>query len=296
VGPSLLPGNRLFQTGKQHQGYLLNTNDLTTPLATVPSVCTGDADGGNAYSPTLNFLFVPCGATPLTALNMNNNPPSIAWQGFEANGPPILAAGELWTTKWPDGTLFALNPATGHIDQQLSIGSTVPHFTSPSAALGLILVGTDKGVTAFDGPAGPPAPAPPPPLLPSCLAQPTHDGYWMVGSDGGVFDFGGAPFCGSEGSQVLNQPVVGIGRTLGTGYWLVARDGGIFTFGDATFHGSTGAIHLNAPIVAMAPTPTGNGYWLAAADGGIFTFGNAPFHGSTGAIHLNAPVVAMAHD
>ena len=223
VGPSLLPGNRLFQTGKQHQGYVLSTNDLTTALSTVPSVCTGDADGGNAYSPSLNFLFVPCGATPLTALNMNSNPPSIAWQNSSVNGPPILAGGELWSVKWTDGTLFAMNPATGHIDQQLGIGATLPHFTSPSAALGLILVGTDRGISAFDGPAGPPPPAPPPPPLASCTAQPTHDGYWTTGADGGVFTFGGAPFCGSEGSQVLNQPVVGIAGTRGPGYWLVAR-------------------------------------------------------------------------
>jgi polyvinyl alcohol dehydrogenase (cytochrome) len=292
VGPSLLPGNRLFQTGKQHQGYVLNTNALATPLATIPTVCTGDADGGNAYSAALNFVFVPCRSSPITAVNLTND--QIQWTNGAANGPPILAARELWSVSWNGGTLVAMNPATGHTDTTISVGQNVPNFTSPSAALGLILVPTDSGVTAFAGPSGPPPPAPPPPLPPGCGQQSDHAGYWLVARDGGIFTFGGAPFCGSTGALPLNQPVAGMAGTSGPGYWLVAADGGIFTFGDAGFHGSTGNVRLNAPVVAMAPTPSGQGYWLVAADGGIFTFGDAGFHGSTGNVRLNAPVVAMA--
>ena len=111
-------------------------------------------------------------------------------------------------------------------------------------------------------------------------------------SDGGIFNFGNLPFCGSTGAIHLNQPVVGMAATAdGGGYWTVASDGGIFAFGDAGFYGSTGAIHLNQPVVGMAATPDGQGYWLVAADGGIFAFGDAAFYGSTGAIHLNQPIV-----
>ena len=120
-------------------------------------------------------------------------------------------------------------------------------------------------------------------------------GYWLLGSDGGVFGFGAARFHGSTGGVRLNQPVVGMAATpTGGGYWLVARDGGIFAFGDAVYHGSTGAMKLNKPIVGMAATATGQGYWLVASDGGIFAFGDATFHGSTGALSLNQPVVGMA--
>ncbi len=122
-----------------------------------------------------------------------------------------------------------------------------------------------------------------------------NDGYWLVGSDGGVFTFGDAQFYGSTGAIHLNQPIVGMAATPdGKGYWLVASDGGIFSFGDAQFYGSTGAIHLNKPIVGMASTPDGKGYWLVASDGGIFSFGDAQFYGSTGAIRLNKPIVGMA--
>ncbi len=124
---------------------------------------------------------------------------------------------------------------------------------------------------------------------------PAARGYWFVGSDGGVFGFGGAQFFGSTGATRLNRPIVGMATTRsGRGYWLVASDGGVFAFGDAVFHGSTGALALKAPIVAMAATPTGAGYWLVASDGGVFAFGDATFRGSTGAITLNRPIVAMA--
>jgi hypothetical protein len=129
------------------------------------------------------------------------------------------------------------------------------------------------------------APAPPPPA----------PGYWLVGSDGGIFSYGSAPFKGSTGALKLNKPMVGMAPTSsGQGYWLVASDGGIFSFGDAAFKGSTGAVALNKPIVGMAATPTGAGYWLVASDGGIFSFGDAAFKGSTGAVALNKPIVGMA--
>jgi hypothetical protein len=120
-------------------------------------------------------------------------------------------------------------------------------------------------------------------------------GYWLVGSDGGIFTFGTAGFAGSMGGQHLDAPMVGMARTNDHGgYWTVASDGGIFSFGDAAFHGSMGGRHLNAPMVGMAPTADGGGYWTVASDGGIFSFGDAVFHGSTGAIRLVKPVVGMA--
>jgi hypothetical protein len=64
-------------------------------------------------------------------------------------------------------------------------------------------------------------------------------GYWLVASDGGIFNYGDAGFYGSTGSIQLNQPIVGMAATsAGKGYWLVASDGGIFNYGDAVFYGS----------------------------------------------------------
>jgi ribosomal protein L24E len=128
----------------------------------------------------------------------------------------------------------------------------------------------------------------------SMAPTPDGGGYWMVGSDGGVFSSGDAQFYGSTGNIRLNKPVVGMAATPdGKGYWFVASDGGIFAYGDAPFYGSRGGQPLNKPIVGMAATPDGKGYWLVASDGGIFSYGDAGFFGSTGNLHLNQPVVGM---
>ena len=54
-------------------------------------------------------------------------------------------------------------------------------------------------------------------------ASPAGLGYWLVASDGGVFNYGDAGFFGSAGSLKLNKPIVGLAPTPdGKGYWLVA--------------------------------------------------------------------------
>jgi subtilase family serine protease len=121
------------------------------------------------------------------------------------------------------------------------------------------------------------------------------DGYWEVGTDGGLFSFGDLAFYGSMGGKALNAPIVGMASAPdGGGYWLVASDGGVFAFGSAGFDGSMGGKALNAPIVGMASAPDGGGYWLVASDGGVFAFGSARFYGSMGGKPLAAPVVGMA--
>lgn len=105
-------------------------------------------------------------------------------------------------------------------------------------------------------------------------------GYWIFGSDGGVFSFGDAQFYGSlPGLNVKpNAPVVGGAVTdSGRGYWMCSSDGGIFCFGDAQFHGSMGGKPMNGECTGM--DAAGGGYWLLGRDGGVFAFG-VPFYGS----------------
>jgi hypothetical protein len=121
------------------------------------------------------------------------------------------------------------------------------------------------------------------------------NGYRLLASDGGVFDFGGQQFYGSTGGRVLNKPIVaGINTCGNAGYWFVASDGGVFSYGDAIFHGSLGATALATPVAAMAATPTGGGYYLATAGYAVYPFGDAAAHGDLRNKHLNAPLVAMA--
>ena len=44
----------------------------------------------------------------------------------------------------------------------------------------------------------------------AAMATPDGKGYWLVGSDGGVFSFGDASYYGSTGAMTLNKPIVGV--------------------------------------------------------------------------------------
>jgi hypothetical protein len=108
-------------------------------------------------------------------------------------------------------------------------------------------------------------------------------GYWMVGSDGGVFAFGTAGFKGSlPGLGVHVNNIVGVVPTSDHGgYWMVGSDGGVFAFGDAGFVGSLPGLGVKVSnIVGVVPTSTGKGYWMVGSDGGVFAFGDAGFVGS----------------
>ncbi len=139
-----------------------------------------------------------------------------------------------------------------------------------------------------------PPPAPPTPPSPAPVTSPSSNshGYWLVGTDGGIFSFGSAAFYGSMGGIALQRPVVGIVPTKDRGgYWLDASDGGVFSFGDTQFYGSIPGLglnpagsrlpnSLNAPIVGMVPSHDQGGYFMVASDGGVFAFGDAYFAGS----------------
>ncbi|MGA3145960.1 MAG: PQQ-binding-like beta-propeller repeat protein [Acidimicrobiales bacterium] len=289
--PALLANGTVFMVGKSRTAYILNQSHLGGiggQLHSTPVFCDAAADGASA---NLNgTLFVPCNDGLRAVRPTTASAPTALWKTSSgADGSAIIAGGLVWSIAsgmaGTEGEMYALNPATGAVEQRFDVCCTQSDFASPSAADGLILAPSNNNVHAFMGPGGLPGPPSPPPT-------PAYD---LVASDGGLFAFGGAGFFGSTGSLALNQPVVGMAAARDSkGYWLVASDGGVFAFGDAGFYGSTGNIQLNKPIVGMAATPDGKGYWLVASDGGVFSFGDANFYGSTGSLVLNQHVVGMA--
>jgi hypothetical protein len=131
----------------------------------------------------------------------------------------------------------------------------------------------------------------------AAASTPSGEGYYLVGSDGGVFTFGDASFHGSTGAIVLNEPVVAIAPDPDdVGYWLIAADGGVFAY-EAAFRGSVPGVlapgtELNAPVVGGIPF--GDGYLMVASDGGAFTFSDQPFLGSLGSFDTPEPIVDIA--
>ena len=153
-GVTVLSRNLVFAVGKTDVGYLLNSSNLGL-VATISGVCGGDPDGGNAYNAASNTLFVPCRNGTIQPVDLTTRMVKPAIGGV--NGPPILVNGRLWAVSYPGSSLYQIDPATGAKLQTLSTGSSVPTLASPSAADGLVLIGTSNGVTAFAGPGGPPA-------------------------------------------------------------------------------------------------------------------------------------------
>jgi len=108
-------------------------------------------------------------------------------------------------------------------------------------------------------------------------------GYTILGTDGGIFAFGGAQFYGSLPAIGLipDAPLSNLTHT-GTeqGYYMMGLDGGVFCFGDAQFLGSLPGLGINNQTIDLEAVPGGQGYYLLGPDGGVFAFGTAEFHGS----------------
>ena len=130
----------------------------------------------------------------------------------------------------------------------------------------------DKGVAAATGK-----------FVGDIALTPTGQGYWLVGSDGGVFSYGDAKFQGSRAGQPMNKPMAGIAADpYGGGYWLVGEDGGVFTYGEGMlFLGSHPQYPdpLPSPVIDIEATANGGGYWLVTRQGEVYAFGNAGYHG-----------------
>jgi polyvinyl alcohol dehydrogenase (cytochrome) len=153
--PVLLPNGNLFAVGKTDVGYVLRQSDLSL-VAKIPGICGSDPDGGPAYDVATGTMFVPCRGGGIqqvdlgTAAGAGGTAPQVGPRLQEANSSPILVGQRLWALQYPDGTLSEFNARTDARLQSVSIGTTVPIFSSPVAALGLMLVGSDTGVTAFE--------------------------------------------------------------------------------------------------------------------------------------------------
>jgi hypothetical protein len=123
-------------------------------------------------------------------------------------------------------------------------------------------------------------------------------GYYVLGSDGGIFTYGGAPFLGSVPGLNLGAKVTALrlaATRTGLGYHVLGADGGIFSFGDAPFYGSVPGLNLGANVKALdlQPTKSGKGYWILGADGGVFSFGDAEFFGSVPGLGISTKAIRL---
>ena len=281
--------------------------DGTAADQVVVTVSTNAGSSSSTGTPGVNdFTYAPTDAPTVTSVSPSSGPqvPSgsvtIEGSNFNDGATPIVDFG---TVASIGSMSYSSDEITTTIPQSIDLGTVNITVTTPG---GTSAISPADLYTYSDTPA--PSPPPPPPTPTPTPPSPSH-GYWLVGSDGGIFSFGSAGFHGSTGSMHLQRPVVGITPTSDRGgYWLVASDGGIFAFGDAGFFGSIpgAGLHpagsgqpdsLNAPIVGMVPSSDGGGYFMVASDGGVFAFGDAKFAGSCPGIGgCNGKAVAVMPD
>jgi hypothetical protein len=237
------------------------------------------------------------------AWNITIQDPTAGWhfsRGFTYSSPGLSVE---WIEEAPtvNGGQSALADFTSVPFTQLGVtvvdpgtSDTLPiYMSNPTYTAIIAYPGTlDTVHGAFTDYYGSPPPGTGPPL-------PAH-GYDLVGSDGGVFVFGGGFYGSLPGIGVTVDNITGIVATsTHTGYFLVGSDGGVFAF-NAPFANSLPGIGVRVnDIVGIVPTLDDQGYFLVGSDGGVFSF-NAPFANSLPGIgvHVNdiVGIAATADD
>ncbi len=147
----VLPGNRLVIVGKNTTAYLLDEQHLGHIGGQLASVQACFSQGGDAWAAP--DLLVACPFDSMTALRVGTSSLSVAWKAPSGvTGSPTIAAGIAWSVNG-SGTLYGVSPRTGAIVVQAATVDT-EHFAAPSAGEGLLVVGGDANVQAFEGPKG----------------------------------------------------------------------------------------------------------------------------------------------
>jgi N-acetylmuramoyl-L-alanine amidase len=105
-------------------------------------------------------------------------------------------------------------------------------------------------------------------FVPFTLIRP-QGGYLVVGGDGGIFTYDGAPFHGSlPGIGVTDKIISAAWSPTGNGYWLLGDEGEVYGFGDADY---SGGFNTLPPAVKGNRKPIGivakgNGYRIVTID------------------------------
>ncbi len=152
TAPVLLSSGQVILAGKSPRVYLLNgahLGGIGHPEEIATGVCNNVIDGGSAFIGSTVYL--PCLSGPV-AVRATVTPPSlrVLWSASVGGGPPIYAAGLVWTVG-QNGVLYGLNPSNGQVRQQATVGSVANHFPTPSVGDSLLLVPTSDQVVAFHG-------------------------------------------------------------------------------------------------------------------------------------------------
>jgi len=150
TAPALLADGQVVAAGKSRTVYLLSGSSLGGiggQEASLAGACGDDIDGGVAVEGTTVYL--PC-LSGTIAVRASASPAGLRllWSSSVGGGPPIVAAGLIWTIG-QDGDLYGLDPSTGSVREQATVGAPANHFPTPSVGAGLLLAPASDRVVAF---------------------------------------------------------------------------------------------------------------------------------------------------
>jgi outer membrane protein assembly factor BamB len=145
----VLVGSHVLTTGKRPTTYVLDQARLGGVGGSAVSLGTCRAFGGASVAG--NTVYLPCRGSSVQAVTIAaNGTPTVAWTApGGVSGSPVIGGGAVWVVD-PNGTLHALDQATGTARGQVALGP-VPHFASPTLVGQHAYVGTMDGVVAIGG-------------------------------------------------------------------------------------------------------------------------------------------------
>jgi len=152
--PQLVSATQLLQVGKTQTAYLLNPAKLGHVTAAVPTfpVCVGkgQANGGDAL--VGGMVVIPCEGG-LEAVRITTHAPYgvVVWSTNVSGNAPVVADGLVWTIAGNSGgsTLYALDPANGHVRWHYDFGPVTNHFDSSAVGDNLLVVAGANELLAF---------------------------------------------------------------------------------------------------------------------------------------------------
>lgn len=148
--PALLADGRLVETGKSGTGYLLDPAHLGGVGGQIAQAQICPAYGGAAVSGQV--VYEPCHSGGIAAVRVSGSSMHVLWRGpADAWGSPVVGGGAVWVSNPSSGMLYTLDPASGAVRSQISVGAAQAHFGSLSLAGRYAYVPTTVGVTAVNG-------------------------------------------------------------------------------------------------------------------------------------------------
>jgi outer membrane protein assembly factor BamB len=137
-------GDYAFVAGKRGVGYTVRLDHLGGLGGEVAQAQVCAAYGGAAVSG--DTVYLPCQDGTRAVRIGPAGQITVLWHtSAPAAGSPVLGGGAVWVVDYEGGALYLLDPATGAVRQQLSLGN-MPHFTSPTLVPGHAFIGTMTGV------------------------------------------------------------------------------------------------------------------------------------------------------